>query len=891
MLYVPLLFLISGAAGLTFELIWTHQLALVLGCTVTSVALVSASFLLGLGLGARLGARLSQARNLLLVFAALEMGVALSGVLVAAILPHAASLIGLLWAALGGGPGALTLARIVFCASILLLPCLCMGASLPVLCAYLSERLGERFLRSLSWLYAINTGGAVAGVLMCDQWLIPTFGLWKTAQASACLDAAVAIAAFSLGSLTFQAQPPSQDHCERGGPNFPKTALYFVCWGLGVAGAWLQIAWTRVLIVFQGSDQQAFSGVLASYLVCLALGALLTPLLAARKWSLARMVQLASFCSLVSLLCLPWIHQITNPWMANLLTIAPTGLCLGLSFPWVTEETKKFKADAAQVVSRALLLNTLGSLVGALGTALLLIPTLGLQWTYGLASVWLACLAVCLTPRAWAGPLLCAGVLTMIPANYLYTLFFPEQNGQVLFAGDDSYGSVALIREKDLLDQPVLQLMVDGFNMMSNDLPTRRYATALAAVPCLWQPHPKRVLVICMGLCHSLNTALRDPATEEVHCVELSPKVIQALKLVPQGQQALSNPKLKLIVEDGRQHLVSTPDRYQVITAEPPPPRRAGAVNLYTREFFQLCKQRLEPGGLVVQWLPIFQMSNRQSKVIIRAFLDVFPNAYLFEGCGAQLCLIGSEKPVRLNYSELERRVASHPGLTETGWDHPEFFVGAVLAGPKALAGYVRDTPALTDDWPILQYSRDPDDPDLVWLLFNDHDPEIEIDYADERQKQRVQLARRCQRGLLRALTQDWLNPSQLALIKPLGKVEREVLLRFVLRTYPNNAYFLWSTLSSREAESALAQRLLAQPADSELRWQQACLYFRQGRGPAALQSLQKLGKQATPAALALEIVILLESGQLQLAAERVSAAENRLDPLDVQFLKRWFKP
>jgi len=895
-LLVPLLFLFSGAAGLTFELIWTRQLALVLGCTVTSAALVSGFFLLGLGMGARWGERLSRSRNLLAVFAALELCVALSGLIVAANLPHAAQLVAVLWSWLGGGPLALTLARVVLCGLTLAVPCLCMGASLPVLCSLLNERWGGRFLRSLSWLYAINTVGAVAGVLVCDDWLIPTLGLWKTSQVAACLDGAVALSAAILSRQPKASEAAAEHPIASEQSAYPLGRLYFACWGLGVAGAWLQVVWTRVLIVFQGSDQRAFSGCLATYLGCLAVGALLAPRLAGSRLGLLQVLRLASLTSLISLACLPWARQLSNPWLANLLVIAPTGMCLGLSFPWITQETKKYLGTAAHSVARALLLNTMGSLVGALATALVLIPQLGLQLTYGLAALWLALVALILAPRSLFSGLLCAGLavsLVVTPVNYLRGLFFPDPGQEFLFSGDDSYGSVALIAEVDAVGKPLLQLLVDGFNMMSNDLATQRYATALAAAPCVWQAHPKRVLVICMGLCHSLNTALRDPKTEEVHCVELSPTVIQALSLIPQGQAAMSNPKLKLIVGDGRQHLVSTAYRYSVITAEPPPPTRAGAVNLYTRDFYQLCKNRLEPGGMTVQWLPIFQMSRRQTRVILRAFLEVFPNAYLFEGCGAQLCLIGCDGPLRLNYAQLKARVLEHPGLSATGWESPEFFVGGILAGPKALAEYARNTPALTDDWPILQYSHDFWDPDFAGLLFGDHPSEVEVELSStpaERAQQEAELRRGkgCLRGLLRFLCQDWVPAQELAAIHPLGPVEREILVRMVLRVYADNQYFRWATLTSSDHQRVLAQKLALKPDDAELLWLQARVQFRLAHAQEALQALEKLGERATPPARAMQIVLLLELGQVQAAAQKVQQAGDRLDPLDVEFLQRW---
>ena len=663
---IPWLFFLSGSAGLTFELIWTRQLSLALGCTVTSVALVSGVFLLCLGLGARWGKRLSYRPNLLRVFAHLELCIAVSGMVVVALLPYSPLAVALLTHLWGDSAAALTLARLLVCGLALSLPCLCMGASLPVLCALLSEQLGQAFLDSMSRLYAINTLGAVIGVLLCDGVFIPRLGIWKTGLLAACLDASVAglagLLAGNLGrsSSTPQERPP--DHV----PGFRLGSLYFVCWGLGVAGTWLQVAWTRVLIVFQGSDLWAFSGCLATYLGSLALGSLALSRFST-TWerhgqSLLGVLWLASLSSLLSLACLPWARQLNNPWLANLLVIGPTGICLGVAFPLISYETKKHLTTVADCVGWAMFFNTMGSLVGALLSAFLLIPMVGLQNTFGLASLGLALLAFLLRPRSLANlavTLSVLGIVLATPSTYLRKLFFPQPDLHFLFTGDDSYGSVALVSQLDGTGQPVLQLLVDGFNMMSNGLPTQRYATALAAIPCLWQDHPDRVLVICLGLAHSVNTALRDPLTQRVDCVELSPTVVRALGTTPQGREALFHPKLKLIVSDGRQHLVSTSQRYQVITAEPPPPTRAGAVNLYTREFYQLCREHLEPGGIAVQWLPIFQMSRHQSRIIIKAFQEVFPSTYLVEGCGAQLCLIGTLQPIVLDYSALRRRVAS----------------------------------------------------------------------------------------------------------------------------------------------------------------------------------------------------------------------------------------
>lgn len=854
-----------------FELIWSRQLALVLGCTVTSSALVSGVFLMGLGLGARWGERLSRGRNLLQVFAGLELAIAASGLAVVAALPHSARAV----AGLSGLLGNLALARLAICCLALGLPCLCMGASLPVLCALLSERWGGVFVRSLGKLYAINTVGAVAGVLFCDGVLIPALGIWRTGLVAAALDSSVAILAFWLAPRVGVGRLDSPARVERASP-VPLANLYFTCWGLGVAGACLQVAWTRVLIVFQGSDLWAFSGCLATYLACLAGGAALAARLSRYRLALLGVLWTACLTSLLSLASLPWARGMTPAWLANVLVIAPTGLALGVAFPLVCDEVKKYIEAVADCAGWALLYNTLGSLVGALLTAFVLIPGGGLQRTFVLASLWLAALALFLYPRGRALPFSLAltavlgVILRWLPPTYLRGLFFPTPGLRFLFTGEDAYGSVALVRDRE----DTLQLLVDGFNMMSNDRPTQRYATALAAFPCMWQERPDQALVICLGLAHSTNFLLRTPLTRTVDCVELSPTVVRALRTIEQGREALESPKLNLAIGDGRHHLVSSPRQYQVITAEPPPPTRAGAVNLYTRDYYELCAARLAPGGIAVQWMPIFQMSRRQTRTILKAFQEVFPHSYLVEGCAAQLCLLGSKTPIRLDYTLLRERVAaSRAALTATGWDDPAFFVAAVLAGPRTLAQYTSQDRPLTDDWPILQYSREAWDPDYEFLLLGQHPQELEVTYRDDSQRQEVERARRSLAALRIFCCQDWVPSGRR------GIAEREVLARLAVRNYPGNAYIRWVT-RSREGDT---QEFGRDP------WSLARIHFRSGRNGPALAALQKMGSAAPPEALALQCVILWELGQLPLAQGLYGQVQGRLDARDRDYLQRLF--
>ncbi len=869
-----------------FELLWMRQLSLVLGSTIEAAALVTGTFLAFLGLGAALGERWSRSRNPLRTYAWIELGVACSGMLVSLYLPQSGSWVAALGAQLPQGP-LLSLLRLLVCCVSLGLPCLLMGASLPVLCAYLSQHWGQEFARGLGGLYALNTLGGATGVLVCDGLLIPSIGLWRTSWVAALLDLTVAAVALGFAPVGSASNATTPRGAEPGSPpGYAIRSLLLVAWGLGLSGTLLQLVWTRCLMVFQGSDHWAYSGCLATYLICLAVGGAVVA-----RWprgydsgsGLPRLLLLASLLSTLSLATLPWARALPA-WLANPLQIAPTGILLGLAFPLLAEQCHLQIRRAAASAGWVLAANTLGSLSGSLLAAFVALPLGGLQGTLVSGSLWLAVLSFFLSPRPGSA-LACLGlalaIWVAVPRDYVFRLFLSVPPAQILYRGEDSYGALALVKQPQEVGDPTLELIVDGFNMMSSGLPTRRYATALAALPALWKEQAPDLLVICLGLGHTTETALELPGTRRVDCVELSPHVPRALAHHPRGQRLLSNPKLQLHLGDGRHFLLTTDRLFDVITAEPPPPVRAGAVHLYTREYYQLCARRLKPGGLVSQWLPIFQIPREHTRAMIAAFLEVFPAAYLVEGAGPQLLLVGGREPWTVQGPSFAARVRQAGSvLRATGWDSAELQLGSILLGPSELRHYVEGARSLSDDWPVLEYQRKRWDPDYTGLMFASPEVSLPLQPGETPLALRLEKARRHLRGLRRYLFEPVLASDPSSSLASSGLLERHLWVRAFLREYPNNQYLQ----AACEATPDLLQHRVNRPQD----WAAAGrAFFFLGQNTQARVMLREVSDDGPLDLLLLRWWIDWELGDRAQLEQRARLLDSRLSLPDRNLLQR----
>ena len=722
MVYV--LFFLSGFAGLIYQVIWTRELGLAFGSTAQSASTTVAAFLCGLGLGARLAEPLlRRGWRAGRLFGALEVLVAAYSLFLTWILPQVGLLNGWLIGALGEASWGFYLARFTVIFALLLPGCLAMGATLPLLTEYCSSRSPRGFTTTLARLYAINTLGAALGPLMADFVLVRAVGVFQTSCLASAIDLLVGLAGFFY----------LKDHLTRKAPEQTNTSLSYRDLSLlflsGYCSICLEILWIRTLVFFNLSDVYAFTIVVSTFLLGLVLGSALATRFS-HKLSISPLLWAIGAGILLSLASTLQVHEARN-WLrladfnlARFVTAAtlmlPVTTILGALFPLQCSRLQQ--VGAAGAVGRAYLWNTLGSLLGSLSAGFFLLPHLGLQasvlWVAGLAALGSG-LAAPRRPQAWLGALLIWAGCLALPKDALMRYFYAHDYDNILFLKEDHYGTISLVHQWDNASWDYSDnLIVDGYNMMSNNLAAKRYAATLAALPILLHPKPDRVLVICFGLANTVSVAVGLDSTSQVDCVELTPTVVAASGHLDYVKATLASPKLKMHFGDGRNYLAVTEQRYQVITAEPPPPIQAGIVNLYSREYFQQCRRCLTADGMVSHWLPVQQMSAFETRTILRACQEVFPHTYLWAGSGSNLIIVGSMQPLQVDFAEFSRRFeANRVILGRYGLDSPSILLAGCLRLPEELATYLTQTPPLTDDRPYLQHYQGDRQADYGYLL------------------------------------------------------------------------------------------------------------------------------------------------------------------------------
>lgn len=874
------LFFLSGCASLIFETLCMRRLALVMGNTVQSASATVSAFLFGLGLGAYLGGVLvRRSRRPLRAFALVECAAGVTGWLVLKAIP---ALPALLVPLAHQAPSLLGASKLALAFLLLTIPASAMGASLPVLAHYYIESLGAGFTSSLASLYAINTLGAMAGVVLTDFVLVEMFGVSATARVSLALYLLVALLALSLGAKVEGSQPPPEAEPASPDPAAAREGAIILA-ASGFLGLTFQVLWTRMLSFFNGNDVFAFSTTLAVYLFGLALGSAalgLRPRWREKARLAPLLLLLLGLTAYLSLFSIGWVRQVqaafnlqsfagkvTSNFLGSGLVMLASTFCLGLLFPLAAERIRRGGETAGASVGSAYVFNTIGSVLGGLLAGYLLLPYLGLQKSLACASLAAVLLGSILLARSpslrWLSllaPLGFAALLWATPGTTVLKTFYGKDYPGIVYHSDDHYGSIALVRSYDPeLAQVTENLLVDGFNMAGNTATAKSYTTGLAALPILLNRSAKEVLIVCMGLGNTLNTAVSLTQTERVQCVELSPLMPAMLAKTEVGPRVLASPKLDIAIGDGRNYLLNTTRRFDVISAEPPPPIHAGIVNLYSREYYELCASRLTEDGMLAHWLPVFELSPYETKTIIRAFQDVFPYTYLWQAEDTQLCLLGKKQPLDLDYSRLERAVLSNQEfLAETGWDSASKIAALCLADPEQLRAYTRDIPPLTDDWPLIQYNRSRFGVDTPFF-FLDERPRLLDWQATASQKEEMDLK-------LRGLTALRYYP---ALPPTASTLERRELARFVRQVFPDDAAFATRLVVTPARLEAAEKDLAARPDNVAALLEIARIRYANNDLPEALVALERASALPGPHqhfARVFAALVLLRSGDREAA-------------------------
>jgi spermidine synthase len=390
---------------------------------------------------------------------------------------------------------------------------------------------------------------------------------------------------------------------------------------------------------------------------------------------------------------------------------------MGAAFPFLAAGFVR-EGRTGATTGQLLTINTFAGVLGSLAMAFLCLPVLGQQGSYyaialllgavsvvcGAASVttWTARAALTLAPA------LVLALVVGLPRDTLSRAHF--RTGSHVFAIREGSTTTAAAALRMAYGQPYYaELLTPGVSMSSTAPHARRYMAMLAHAALFSASGNDRALLICYGVGNTASALLSHPRLKRLDVVDISREV---LSLAPRfaralGSHPLTDPRVHVYVDDGRHHLIVEDARYDVITAEPPPPNHAGVVNLYSREFYRLAARRLAPGGVISQWLPVFELSDDEARAMIAAFVAELPHAALLYGYKEHLILLGSQQPLAIDTARA-REAARDPvlayNLKRSGIGDLDDVLGSVVMTDAELRREARGVRPVTDERPSIQY-------------------------------------------------------------------------------------------------------------------------------------------------------------------------------------------
>jgi spermidine synthase len=747
---VALLLFSSGFCALAYQTAWLRMLRMVFGASTAASAAVLAIFMGGLGFGGLLLGRIAdRRRSPLRFYAGLEAGIALA----AGLSPWLVILVQKVYVALGGS-GSLGLAggsvvRLLLTALVLGIPTFLMGGTLPAL-ARAVEQASDTGRRRTGLLYALNTLGAVAGALVTTFWSLEHLGIRTTIWAAALLNLAVAAVAWL--SRTSAAEAP-EETAER-----PKGAFVPLAAGVvGFAFLLMELVWYRMLAPLLGGSSYTFGLILAMALLGIGLGGLLygsgprqlRPTLAGfavtcslEALALALPFALGDRLAVLAVLLRPlagagFLPLVLGWTVVTAIVVLPAAIVAGYQFPLLIALLGPGRSRVGREVGATYAANTVGAIAGSIAGGFGLLPLLSAPGVWRLVAGLLLVLALAAAGNSlrrvgsWrplalpVGLALIGALLASAPGPSAFWRHSPIGAGRV--SGDwsgpnelrDAMNSQrrGIVWERDGVESSVAiditretAFLVNGKadGSARADAPTQIMS---GLVGSMLHPDPRRALVIGLGTGSTAGWLAAVPSMERVDVVELEPAVVRVAELLaPVNHGALSNPRVRLTIGDGRELLLTSPEKYDIIFSEPSNPYRAGIASLFTREVYEAASDRLRPGGIFLQWLQGYEVDAEVVATVYTTLSSVFPAIETWEINSGDLLLVATREPLVHDVGRVRTRVRQPPyeeALLRTwGVAGAEGFYSGYIASPE-LARAVAGRPHArlnTDDLPILEF-------------------------------------------------------------------------------------------------------------------------------------------------------------------------------------------
>ena len=742
---ILIIFALSGAAALIDEIVWSRQLVLVFGNTTQAVSAILTGFFGGMAIGAPIGGRLAdRVRSPLRLYGLLEIALALVVIATPLTFQLINEIYRGIYPGLEGSPQALALVRMGLAVLALAPATIMMGATLPSLTRYLTQ--DGHLSKAFGKLYAANIIGAILGTLAAGFVLIELLGLTGALVVGAACSAVAGVSALVLDrrhpapDADVAAVPTPVDivgtSASAGTVGRGRVGLALtIAFVSGLTSLGYQVLWTRMLASGTGNTTYVFTVILALFLIGLAIGALLFNSFRSRIKDPARLLAAAQVLigalvlfGLVAVIARPpsldagnAIGVVSSLFGAAVVVVLLTTIVLGLTFPAASAMLADDPTRAGRSTGTFLAVNTLGSIAGAFLVPFLLIPVLGSPHATALLALVNVAVgaAIALTsPSAsgrarWTTPIV-AGIvgIAIVGASLAPSVLVSPNEARLRAVGatifDTTEDEIATVESGQVRSTPELWVAGTSMTLLTVD------ANLMPILPLMARPDSERALIVAFGMGTSFRSAVTAGLKTDV--IELVPSVPKMFHFYhPDAERVLADPNGKVIVADGRNHLELTNDRFDIIVTDPPPPlESSGASVISSREYYEAGKAHLNPGGVMMQWIPYGQTIN-EYKAHIRAFHAVYPQVTIVFGAGGYgNYLLGSDEPVTFEPDAI-RAVLARPGVLEdisSQFDSPtgtvEGWVAKIaeltwISGDEVTA-FAGDGPQVTDDRPLSEY-------------------------------------------------------------------------------------------------------------------------------------------------------------------------------------------
>ena len=712
----------SGIAGLIYQVLWSKYLALFVGSTGMAQVIVLCTFMGGLAMGGHLlGRRADRVKNPLKFYAYLELGIGVYALMYEPIFHASRSAFLAAVNLFGVSAGGLAGGKLVACVISILLPTFLMGGTLPVLSRHMIRSLSS-VGPLISRLYFLNSLGAVAGCLLAGFFLIRTLGLHFSIITGAVLNIGAGVLALVLARSSEPVEPtepevPSGRDADAQ-PSLRRAAFTLVLLCVAVSGGvsmMYEVAWIRLLTLVLGSSTYSFSLMLATFILGLSIGGFVLSL---RKktsgygaiFGLSEIgVGLLVLLSIPLYVRLPYVfnqlasslsrepatfgmYQVCKLVLCALIMFLPT-ILQGITLPAATKILTRDVKSLGGHVGHIFAVNTLGTLVGAAAAGFVLMPLLGMKGLLELAVglnivlgfivLWCATQKVtrqklvvgavvitCLTggwyllrPGSWDRDVLSAGIYRTRDRIPSYdAMLEAARHRTTVFYRDGLYATVAV---QDLPPPDAQRLLVINGKVDAStgaDMPSQKM---LSHLPMLLQSNPKNVLIIGLGSGATVGSILCYPSVERVDVIEISKEVIEASRYFESINGVYwKDERAHIFREDAKTFLQVTPIQYDLIISEPTNPWIAGVAGVFSREYFDICRQHLGPEGKFVQWIQGYELEDSTFYLMLETFTSIYPYYTLWNSSASDTIQIGSTKPYAPDFELMESRI-SIPAVRE----------------------------------------------------------------------------------------------------------------------------------------------------------------------------------------------------------------------------------